>query len=52
MRPWLEGYVFPPGPENWFDRFFMLNLTDLMITILGLVVVLATCLIITLLKFR
>ena len=48
----FEGYVRSLSPETWLDRLLLPSLTDVMVTILALVVVVATCLIVVLLKYH
>ena len=52
MWPRVEGWVASISPGDWLDRLMMPSLTETMITILALVIVIATCLIIVLARYH
>ena len=51
---WLrvEGWVASVSPQDWMDRLLMPSLDEVIITILALVITVATCLIIVLARYH
>jgi len=48
----IEGYARSLSPETWLDRLLLPSLTDVIVTILALIIMVATCLIVVLLKYH